>query len=86
MCNENLIEDEVHFICTCKVFRQEHEMLHNKMITWCPDFRNYSLNEKFIYIMLFNDTIDYSMLKIPVLKKKVHLSYSYGALISVCLV
>ena len=44
MCNENLIEDEVHFICTCKVFRQEHEMLHNKMITWCPDFRNYVLN------------------------------------------
>ena len=38
---------------------QECELLYNKIITWCPDFRNDSPNEKFThtYIMLFNDKV-----------------------------
>lgn len=57
LCDENVIEDEIHFICICKFFVEEREALFDKIALCWPDFRNYSLNEQFIYIMSYDDKI-----------------------------
>ena len=57
LCNECLIEDEIHFLCTCTFFSDEHENLFDEIILQLPDFRNFSLNEKFIQLMVYDDKI-----------------------------
>ena len=51
VCNENVIEDEFHFLCVCSKYSTIREELFTKIITMDHNFQDLPLNDKFIFIM-----------------------------------
>lgn len=51
ICNLHLIEDEIHFICSCPVYDTERAHFYNQMSNIDPNFREKSTEDKFISIM-----------------------------------
>ena len=51
LCNEQIVEDEQHFVIKCKAFQDERRVLFNNVKEKCTGFANFSDVEKFIYIV-----------------------------------
>ena len=50
-CNLKAIEDEFHFICICKAYDDLRKQLFKDMSSIVPNFDNFCLYDKFLYIM-----------------------------------
>ena len=53
LCNDNVIEDEIHFLLCCDFYSDIRRPLLAKAQLCNGDFQNMSLNDKFIFIMSF---------------------------------
>ncbi len=51
VCNEMDIEDEKHFLVTCKAHRNIRNIMYEKIREIFPDFQKLSDNDKFIWIL-----------------------------------
>ena len=51
MCNENVIEDEQHFLTTCPKYGTLRTQLYEKIGHSVPNFNSLSAEQKFIYMM-----------------------------------
>ena len=51
ICDLNLIEDEIHFICVCPAYNDERIHFYNKISNDDPHFRHKNLECKFRLIM-----------------------------------
>ena len=51
MCNENVIEDEQHFLTTCPKYGTHRTQLYEKIGHSVPNFNSLSAEQKFIYMM-----------------------------------
>ena len=54
ICNDNLVEDEIHFICECVKYNEIREELFYSAFIDYMDFHALSSKEKFIYLLLHN--------------------------------
>lgn len=56
LCNENKIEDEIHFIMQCKSFTAERKSFNSKIIDTYPNYRNIPTDEqKYIFLQTNED-------------------------------
>ena len=49
--NENVLEDEYHFMCSCDLYDDLRDSLYTNIMSVYPQFQDLTSNEKFIYIM-----------------------------------
>ena len=47
-------EDELHFVCQCKLYSHYREKLFESMLKSCSNFKDLSDKEKFLKIMEYN--------------------------------
>ena len=56
LCNENKIEDEIHFTMQCKTFTAERESFNSNLIEICPNYKNIPTDEqKYIFLQTNED-------------------------------
>ena len=56
-CNENdCVEDEFHFLMTCKAYQNERNEFFTKRNTFLVLFESYTSHEKFLFLMSANET------------------------------
>ncbi len=55
VCEENIVEDEYHFLCVCKRYDDVRQVLYNKISSKYQDFRSLPKINKFIYLMKFEN-------------------------------
>ena len=51
LCDLNIVEDELHFLCVCPVYNDERQNLYRKIDSTHNGFLNLEPEEKFIFIM-----------------------------------
>lgn len=49
-CKSGKVEDEFHFLCECSCYTSERNALFSKIIKATPEFTDYTLQDKFIFI------------------------------------
>ena len=54
-CKNNNIEDEIHFVLTCKLFETERELFHKKLYEFVLFDENLSVNDLFTTLMSNTD-------------------------------
>ena len=54
-CDKNEVEDEFHFLLRCTLFRDEREMLFNKVKFINKNFESLSLIDKSIWLVMQED-------------------------------
>ena len=62
LCNENLVEDEMHFLCCCSYYSDLRSTLYNKARENNADFDSLDIIDKFVYLMsnFQRDTITFT--------------------------
>ena len=56
LCNENKIEDEIHFTMQCKTFTTERKSFNSNLIEICPNYKNIPTDEqKYIFLQTNED-------------------------------
>ena len=56
-CNENgCVEDEFHFLMTCKAYQTERNDFFTKLNAFIVPFESYTSQEQFLFLMSTNDT------------------------------
>ena len=56
LCNENKIEDEIHFTMQCKTFTAERKSFNSNLIEICPNYKNIPTDEqKYIFLQTNED-------------------------------
>ena len=57
ICNENgCVEDEFHFLMTCKAYQTERNEFFTKLNAFIVPFESYTSQEQFLFLMSTNDT------------------------------
>ena len=51
ICQKDVIEDEIHFICECSVYSDRRVKLFNEISNKDPNFTQLSNPEKYVYLM-----------------------------------
>ena len=51
LCDLNLVEDEIHFVCICSKYCTLREKLFNTIIQKCASFTIMSNSEKFVFLL-----------------------------------
>ena len=52
ICNQNIIEDEFHFLCQCSEYHTERRnCLYDSLVVQFPEFKDLDDNAKFTYLM-----------------------------------
>ena len=51
LCDLNMVEDEIHFLCVCPLYIEERGHLFSKVISSNPSFSNLDSFDKFVYLM-----------------------------------
>ena len=51
VCKLNLIEDEFHFVCVCRKYEKERNVMFERAKTINREFTALNLRDKFIYLM-----------------------------------
>ncbi len=46
-----LVEDELHFLCSCLLYHETRQSMYNNVINRITDFSNMSREEKFVYLI-----------------------------------
>ena len=61
LCDDNLVEDEVHFLCCCRLYNDLREVLYNHARENNLEFDSLDTLDKFVYLMsnLQKHTISY---------------------------
>ena len=77
ICNDDFIEDEMHFLMKCKAYRSERSEVFEKLNGLIVPFRSYTIKEKFIFLMGTNDTEVLNIL-IPYIDKYIKTRQSSG--------
>ena len=59
LCDDNLVEDEVHFLCCCRFYSDLRDTLYNHAREANPEFDSLDMLDKYVYLMsdLQKDTI-----------------------------
>ena len=52
MCDDNMVEDEFHFLCQCDYYSSERKALYEFAISKNASFANLTEEEKFCYLMV----------------------------------
>ena len=47
----NVVEDEIHFMLTCKMYEKQREILFKEVLLTCPNFNALDDNQKCVYLM-----------------------------------
>jgi len=55
LCNQNSVEDEFHFLCTCELYNDQRISLFEKVTAKNAEFAIFSLEDKFIYLLKFEN-------------------------------
>ena len=55
LCNDDFIEDEMHFLMICKAYRSKRSEVFETLNTLIVPFHSYTITEKFIFLMGTND-------------------------------
>ena len=50
-CVDNVIEDEMHFLCCCNVYADARKILYDSVESRCTHFGNMNNVEKLVYLM-----------------------------------
>ncbi len=58
MCEENIVQDEYHFLCVCKMYDDVRQVLYNKISSKYQDFRSLTKIDKFIYLTVKFENIE----------------------------
>lgn len=77
ICNDDLIEDEMHFLMTCTAYRSERTEVFEKLNALIVAFHSYTIQEKFKFLMGTNDTEVLTIL-IPYIDKCFKIRQSSG--------
>ena len=51
MCNANVVEDEIHFLCECVSYAEHRSVLFANAIETNPNFASEDVIDKFVYLM-----------------------------------
>ena len=51
MCNSNVVEDEIHFLCACESYKDYRLALFSDAEETDPHFPNFDIIDKFVYLM-----------------------------------
>ena len=51
LCNEGVVEDEIHFLCSCTFYDNFRPLLFSKAIELQPDFESWDIIDKFAFLM-----------------------------------
>ena len=51
VCCTNMVEDEVHMLCTCQVYRDIRNVMYCNVLSNNADFNDFNDEQKFIYLM-----------------------------------
>ena len=54
LCDREMIEDEIHFICVCSLYNELRNSLFEGILLDYPQFANLCTKDKFIYLMIYN--------------------------------
>ncbi len=49
LCEEDIVEDEYHFMCVCKKYDDVRQLLYNKIFSKYQGFRSLTSIDKFIF-------------------------------------
>lgn len=74
-CQLNRIEDEMHFICDCVLYKEEREKLFANITSIVPHFTSLSNHDRFEYLMTCNEP-DILGILLPYIDKCFHLRNS----------
>ena len=55
VCNQNCVEDEFHFLCICESYNLHRNVLFHRVTVKNADFATFSDEDKFIYLMQFEN-------------------------------
>jgi hypothetical protein len=53
LCDTNVVEDEIHFVCVCTKYVIPRTKLYNEISLICDEFTNMNHNDKFIYMLKY---------------------------------
>ncbi len=53
VCNQNVIEDEMHFLCICPMYANRRHTMYNSANASNPGFERMAIDQKFFYLMQF---------------------------------
>ena len=51
LCDDNVVEDEIHFLCSCKLYKEARDVLFVQAAMMCDDFCRMDVLDKFVYMM-----------------------------------
>ena len=82
LCNQNgMVEDEFHFLLTCKAYQAERNEFFTKINAIIVPFESYTSQEQFLFLMSTNDT-EVIMLLIYFIEKCLQIRQSSGRQLS----
>ena len=56
ICNDDFVEDEMHFLMTCKAYRDERSEDFEKLNALIVPFHSHTIKNKFLFLTSTNDT------------------------------
>ena len=51
LCDDNVVEDEIHFLCSCKLYKEAIDILFVHVAMVCDDFYRIDVLDTFVFMM-----------------------------------
>ena len=51
LCEENVVEDEIHFLCSCSMYCEARNVLFTHASARCDGFPDLDIIDKFVFLM-----------------------------------